>query len=183
MKENPPEIFLSFFRWYCHPRLVDHIEGDLIEVYRQRLTKIGKRKADVKFILDVILLFRPSIIKPLEGYRHLNSYGMINSYFKIGWRNLFKFKSYSFINILGLALGNLDRKACKLRQAVVERIAGKFRIVAEFEIIEQASTVGTDCIYAKGNLACNVGHCLTRSNPLQHLHFAVGQQFTLHPIG
>ena len=36
----------------------------------------------------------------------------------------------------------------KLRQAVVERIAGKFRIVAEFEFFEQPGPVGADCIYA-----------------------------------
>jgi putative ABC transport system permease protein len=103
--QQPPAIFLSFFRWYCHPRLLDHIEGDLIEVYRQRLKKVGKQKADLKFIIDVLLLFRPSIIKPVEGYKNLNNYGMIKSYFKIGWRNLLRNKGYSFINIGGLALG------------------------------------------------------------------------------
>src|SRR5579859_398971 len=101
MKESPPRIFLRFFRWYCHPRLLDHIEGDLIEVYRQRLKKMGKRKANLRFKLDVMLLFRPSIIKPIEGYQNLNNYGMLRSYFKIGWRNLLRNKGYSFINIGG----------------------------------------------------------------------------------
>jgi putative ABC transport system permease protein len=44
MKTDPPKLFLHFFRWYCHPRLLDHIEGDLIEVYRQRI----KKKADLE---------------------------------------------------------------------------------------------------------------------------------------
>jgi len=105
MKTKPPKIFLRFFRWYCHPRLLDHIEGDLIEVYQQRLKKYGKRKADIKFIIDVILLFRPSIIKPIEGHRNLNNYGMIKSYFRIGWRNLVRNKGFSFINIGGLSIG------------------------------------------------------------------------------
>jgi len=102
---NPPKLFLRFFRWYCRPKLVDHIEGDLIEVYQQRLKKLGKRKADTKFIIDVILLFRPSIIKPIEGYQNVNNYGMFKSYFKIGWRNLLRNKGYSLINIGGLAIG------------------------------------------------------------------------------
>src|SRR5258705_477690 len=105
MKQGPPKIFIQFFRWYCQPKLLDHIEGDLIEVYQHRLKKTGKRKADLKFIIDVLFLFRPSIIKPVEGYRNLNNYGMIKSYFKIGWRNLLKNKGYSFINIGGLAMG------------------------------------------------------------------------------
>ncbi|HLZ15611.1 MAG TPA: permease prefix domain 2-containing transporter [Cyclobacteriaceae bacterium] len=48
--QRPPSFFLRFFRWYCHPRLVDHIEGDLIEVYQQRLRKTGKGKANMKFV-------------------------------------------------------------------------------------------------------------------------------------
>jgi len=101
----PPRFFLHLFRWYCHPNLVDHIEGDLLEVYGERLKRIGKRKADLRFIIDVLLLFRPGIIKPGEGYKNLINYSMLKSYFKIGWRNLLKNKGYSFINIGGLAVG------------------------------------------------------------------------------
>jgi len=104
-KPSPPKLFLSFFRWYCHPKLVSHIEGDLMEVYNERLKSLGKRKADRKFIIDVLLLFRPGIIKPVEGYKNVNNYAMFKSYFKIGWRNLVKNKGYSLINIGGLATG------------------------------------------------------------------------------
>ncbi len=102
---SPPRLPLRFFRWYCHPKLLDHIEGDLMEVYQQRLKKVGKRRADIKFIIDVLLLFRPSIIKPIEGYKNLNNYGMIKSYFKIGWRNIRRSAVYSSINVFGLAIG------------------------------------------------------------------------------
>jgi putative ABC transport system permease protein len=102
---SPPKIFIRFFRWYCHPKLFDHIEGDLMEVYQQRLNKVGKRKADLKFIIDVLLLFRPSIIKPIEGYKDLNNYDMIKNYLRIGLRNILKNKTFSAINIFGLAIG------------------------------------------------------------------------------
>src|SRR6478736_9847387 len=101
----PPSIPLHFFRWFCHPKLRDHIEGDMMELYEERVKEIGKRKADLKFTIDVLLLFRKGIIKPTEGYKNLNTYGMYKSYFKIGWRNLIKNKGYSLINIGGLALG------------------------------------------------------------------------------
>ena len=104
-QHEPPRFFLRFFRWYCHPKLVNHIEGDLIEVYRQRTKAAGKRKADVRFIIDVLLLLRQSIVRPIEGYKNLNTYGMYKSYFKIAWRNLLKNKGYSFINIGGLTMG------------------------------------------------------------------------------
>jgi ABC-type antimicrobial peptide transport system permease subunit len=102
---NPPQLFLRFFRWFCHPKLRDSIEGDLMELYGERKVKSTKWKADIKFSIDVLLLFRPGIIKPVEGYKNVNTYGMYKSYFKIGWRNLVKNKGYSFINIFGLAMG------------------------------------------------------------------------------
>lgn len=102
---TPPKLFLSFFRWYCHPKLLKYIEGDLMELYQQRKDESGKLKADIKFIVEVILLFRPGIIRPAEGHQNLNIYGMYKSYFKIGWRTLLRNKGYSLINIIGLAAG------------------------------------------------------------------------------
>ena len=102
---QPPKPFLRFFRWFRHPKLLKYIEGDLMELYVERVKEQGKAKADLKFIVDVLLLFRPGIIRPAEGRQNLNSYSMYKSYFKIGWRNLVKNKGYSFINIGGLAMG------------------------------------------------------------------------------
>ena len=64
-KTHPPRLFLKFFRWYCHPKMQDYIEGDLMEVYDVRLKTLGKRKADIKFIVDVLLLFQ-------AGYHQTN---------------------------------------------------------------------------------------------------------------
>lgn len=102
---SPPRLFHRFFRWYCHPRLLDSIEGDLIEIYRERLQSHGKRRADIRFIIDVLLLFRPKIIRPLEGSTNVNQYGMFKNYFTVGWRTLARNKGYSAINIFGLAAG------------------------------------------------------------------------------
>jgi putative ABC transport system permease protein len=103
--DHPPRLFLKFFRWYCDPKMQDFIEGDLMEVYTARLKKYGKRKADVKFIVDVLLLFRPGIIRSGARYQSLNSSDMIKSYFKIGWRNLWRSKLHSGLNIIGLTFG------------------------------------------------------------------------------
>ncbi|WP_143960304.1 FtsX-like permease family protein [Litoribacter populi] len=103
-KQTPPKFFLSFFRWFCHPDMSDYIEGDLMEVYDRNLKKLGKRKADWKFIFDVLLLFRPGIIKPRQENHNLNSNNMFKSYFKIGWRTLIRNKEYALMNIAGLAL-------------------------------------------------------------------------------
>lgn len=105
MKQAPPKLFLRFFRWYCHPKMLDYIEGDLMEVYEQRKVKSGKWKADVLFVIDVLLLFRPGIIRPTEGYKNLNTYGMYKSYVKVAIRNIVKQKVYNVLNVIGLAVG------------------------------------------------------------------------------
>jgi len=105
IKYNPPKLPHRFFRWFCHPKLLKYIEGDLMELYEERKAKRGKRKADLNFIIDVLLLFRPGIIRPAEGHQHLNTYGMYKNYLKISWRNLLKQKMYSFIKIGGFSVG------------------------------------------------------------------------------
>ncbi|MEX1240042.1 MAG: ABC transporter permease [Cyclobacteriaceae bacterium] len=101
---TPPRLFLRFFRWFCHPDLKKYIEGDLIELYDERVKIAGKKIADIKFIMDVLLLFRPAIVRPAKGYLHVNNASMFKSYFKIGFRNLLKYKMFSFINIWGLGM-------------------------------------------------------------------------------
>jgi putative ABC transport system permease protein len=102
---GPPKIALHFFRWYCHPRLAYHIEGDLLEVYQKRKRKKGKRVADLRFVIDVLLLIRPGIIRPFTSNQNMNNSMMIKNYFLMGWRNIIRSKGYSAINIGGLAVG------------------------------------------------------------------------------
>ncbi|NQZ78487.1 MAG: ABC transporter permease [Ekhidna sp.] len=80
------------------------IEGDLMELYEERVEELGKKKADKLFIKDTLLLFRKDIIKPAGGSTKLNYYGMFKNYFKVGYRNLIRNKSHSFINVGGLAI-------------------------------------------------------------------------------
>lgn len=105
MNNQPPKLFRNFFRWFCHPRLHQPIEGDLMELYHERVEAIGKRKADLHFAKDVLVLFRKDIIKPADGTYRLNFYGMLKHNLLISIRSFRKFKTTFFINLLGLASG------------------------------------------------------------------------------
>lgn len=76
-----------------------------MEVYERRVKALGKRKADIRFVIDVLLLFRPGIIRPTEGYKNLSQYAMYKSYFKIGLRNAASDKLRTGIHVFGLAIG------------------------------------------------------------------------------
>lgn len=101
---HPPKFFLRFFRWFCDPKIQGYIEGDLTEAYQLRLKKYGKRKADSMFVKDVLLLFRPGIIRRETRYTS-NHPDMIKNYFTISWRNLWRSKLHSTLNITGLTFG------------------------------------------------------------------------------
>lgn len=101
----PPPVIQRFFRWFCRPSLRDSIEGDLLELYHERIRVKGKRKADLLFVIDVLLLLRPGIIKSLRQPElpYQNPNGMIKNYWKISWRRLLRDKGYTAINIAGLS--------------------------------------------------------------------------------
>ena len=95
-----------FFRWYCHPAFVEDLEGDLEEMYQERIQHMSPRRAQWYYLRDVLLLLRPSIIRPLRISLSPNQHpAMFRNYFKTGLRNLLKYKSYALLNIFGLAIG------------------------------------------------------------------------------
>jgi putative ABC transport system permease protein len=104
-KQSPPKLFVRLFRWFCRPKLHKYIEGDLIESYAENVQALGKARADLNFIIEVIQLFRPGIVRPMHVSRNLNQMDMLSNYLKVGVRNILRHKVYSAINIFGLATG------------------------------------------------------------------------------
>ncbi len=105
MQSLPPKFLLRFFRWFCHPDLHTHIEGDLLELYQDRLKQSGQRKADRMFALDVMLLLRPGLIRSFKTGQKLNYTSMLQHNFIISFRNFKRYKTTFFINLLGLSSG------------------------------------------------------------------------------
>ncbi|MEP4533067.1 MAG: ABC transporter permease [Cyclobacteriaceae bacterium] len=100
---SPPKWAIRFFRWFCHPEYVEDIEGDLLERFEKRTKK--NKASRWQFALEVIKLIRPEIIRPLDGIQHLNQFGMFKNYYKVGVRNMLRNKTFSILNISGLAVG------------------------------------------------------------------------------
>lgn len=104
LKDNqPPEIAKKVLYWYCNKELVEEIEGDLNEEYLDILRSKGAFKARLFYISEVIRFLRT--IKSEREYQSKNTIAMFQNYIKVAFRNLLKYKAYSFINISGLAVG------------------------------------------------------------------------------
>ena len=102
--QRPPQWADRFLEWYCDEELVNEIQGDLHEMYHRRSQKSGLKKAKILFIWEVVRSFKPANVKK-GRYRNSNFFDMFKSNFTISVRNLMKHKFYSFIKVLGLAIG------------------------------------------------------------------------------
>ncbi|WP_436515500.1 ABC transporter permease [Ekhidna sp. To15] len=94
----------KLFKWYCHPDFYPDIKGDLEELYTDHLED-GSRFPQLRYLLDVMLLFRISLLRPILKNSIIKDTGMFRNYFKVSVRNLARHKMFTAINVIGLAIG------------------------------------------------------------------------------
>lgn len=106
-KGIPPTGATRFLKWFCKTDYYEDIQGDLEEEYHLLLEdSTNSRKAHHWYRWQIVKLFRPSMMKKIKGQQALETQNnMLKNHLKIGTRNLWKHKSATIINVLGLALG------------------------------------------------------------------------------
>ena len=100
----PPKIANRFLKWFCDPMLLEDVEGDLAELFSER-SDSGHLKAKLRYLLDVLFLFRPGIIKNFEIKNGPINTAMIKNYLKIALRNALRYRGFTALNLLGLIVG------------------------------------------------------------------------------
>ena len=101
----PPRLATRFLHWYCHPDLLDEVEGDLHELFRRRIETKGLWWAKLLYCFNVLMFLHPDYIRKRNPIYFPNHTAMFRNYFKISFRNITRNKAFSAINIVGLALG------------------------------------------------------------------------------
>lgn len=101
---KPPVWSLALLKAFIHQDYLEEIEGDLEELYLENIEVHSKSKADRIYIKEVLKLFRPILLKSLEGAYRMNSYGIFKNYLKVARRNILANKLGSVIKIAGLAI-------------------------------------------------------------------------------
>jgi putative ABC transport system permease protein len=101
---NPPRWADKILESFCAPHLLEEVQGDLHELYGSWLEEHGKSKARWFYAWHAIKFFRPYVVRRNHQHYPLNSSNMFSSYFKVGIRNILKYKVFSFINVFGLAV-------------------------------------------------------------------------------
>lgn len=100
---NPPIWLDRFLEWYCAQSLIDEIQGDLYEGYKERLQRLGKAKSNWWYFINVLRFFRPSSFGKRKT--QIKWTMMYVNNLKIAFRNFSKHRSFTAINIFGLVLG------------------------------------------------------------------------------
>ena len=94
----------QLFTFYCHPDFQEDIQGDLEEYYLYNREKRGANYAGAKYLVDVLLLFRLSLLRDNWLSQQLINIAMVKNNLKVAYRSMMRHKFYSFLNLSGLAV-------------------------------------------------------------------------------
>ena len=107
-KPKPPRLAYMVLQWYCNPKMLEELEGDLYEVYLVTLNEKGKLRAQLAYWFLVIKSFRSYAVKREESNYKTNFIIMYRSNIRIAVRNFNKNKGYGLINLGGLIIGTVS---------------------------------------------------------------------------
>lgn len=113
MKQHqPPKLARRLFEWYCGQANVHDLLGDLDELFLLNVKSKSAFAAKWIYWKQVLSLIFSYAIKKRKKHARISefasssiSFSILNNYFKVASRNLYKHKYFSIVNIVGLAIG------------------------------------------------------------------------------
>jgi putative ABC transport system permease protein len=126
---SPPRWADRLLEWFVSPYLLEDVQGDLQEIFYKRVAQVGLTQARREYGWAVLHYLTPFFAKrQMAGNRqaelgmtgprmaqfmsrHNNAYpnplftDMLSNYLTIAFRNLWRHKAFTAINIIGLAMG------------------------------------------------------------------------------
>jgi len=98
--KQPPKLLVHILKKIIRSQDVESLPGDFEEIFNYIALKSGYAKAVLWYIFQIMKLIPPFIFNTIFW-----SFIMLKNYLKITFRNVKRYKGYSFINIIGLSTG------------------------------------------------------------------------------
>ncbi len=104
-RKEPPTWADRFLEWYCAPHQLEDVQGALYEYYFEKIRGGQEKRAKRMFVLDVLMHFRPHIVRRDLATPEPNQFAMYQSFIKLSFRNFKKYRLSTFLNLAGLSIG------------------------------------------------------------------------------
>jgi putative ABC transport system permease protein len=104
---TPPRWADRFLEWFLPEDILEDVQGDLHEVFQSQVHDTGPKQARKAFIVSTLHYVLPYFFKRRKQtpYSNLLSIDMLYNFILIAFRNIQRNKTFSAINIFGLATG------------------------------------------------------------------------------
>ncbi|MDW3191093.1 MAG: FtsX-like permease family protein [Cytophagales bacterium] len=102
---DPPRILEKFFAWFCHELHQEGLEGDLYQLFEERVEEKGPFLARWYYFMDMVSLLRSSVSRPLFKNSKSTQMDLLKHYLKASFRFARRKSVISSINLFGLLLG------------------------------------------------------------------------------
>jgi putative ABC transport system permease protein len=112
MNHQPPKLARRIFEWYCGQAKVNDLSGDLDELFYLNLKNKSAFVSKWIYWKQTFSLLFSYAVKRRKNQAQIShfassafSLAILNNYFKLAVRNLYKHRYFSVVNVLGLAIG------------------------------------------------------------------------------
>ncbi len=102
--KRPPAWADRFLELLISDDKLEMLQGDLHELFRERLTTHSLWYARSMYLIDALGLLRPFALKSFIPSSVTNPMIMFENYLKTGWRNIVREKWFTVINLISLSL-------------------------------------------------------------------------------
>jgi putative ABC transport system permease protein len=101
---TPPRLADRLLEYLLDPELLEELQGDLHEQYEIRMQEMHPLAAKLSYYWGVLQFVQPAFLKKRHAINIHNPSPMYKNYFKVACRQILKHKTFSAINIFGLAM-------------------------------------------------------------------------------
>ncbi|GAB5523331.1 MAG: ABC transporter permease [Roseivirga sp.] len=103
MNNKPSKFWTSLFKWFCKDDFFEELQGDLEEKFCENMERHGASKAKSLYRAEVIKMIRPSVLRTPKFILNLSQLSLFQIHLKLAFRNIYRHKVFSAVNIFGLA--------------------------------------------------------------------------------